>query len=74
MQDYSVTYASQISSLVGLLGLILPRFHILISSTDLETGISGAFVLGGIVVALYQRYKKGGVTPLGFKNVTPGQN
>jgi hypothetical protein len=67
MTDYSTTYASQISSLVGLLGLILPRFHVIVSASDLETGISAAFVLGGIIVTLIQRYKKGGVTPLGFR-------
>jgi hypothetical protein len=73
MQDYSSTYASQISSLVGLLGLILPHFHILVSQSDLQTGLSAAFVLGGIIVALYQRYKKGGVTVLGFKTNVPHQ-
>jgi hypothetical protein len=68
MKDYSITYAAQISSLVGLLGLILPHFHILVSSTDLATVISAAFVFGGVIVTLYQRYKRGDVTVLGFKN------
>lgn len=65
--DYSQTYAANILSVAGLLVVILGMFHVNIVSTDLQFILGLVVNLIGNAWALYHRYKKGDVTPLGSR-------
>lgn len=67
-QNYSQTYAANITALAGFIVLMLNQFHITgIDQSGLEIVIGSLLSLGGFIWQFVQRYKKGGVTPLGSK-------
>lgn len=61
---YSTEYVAQLAILVGF---VLQLFKVEIASEELQMLINAVLVVGGSVYALYKRYKKGDVTPLGFR-------
>lgn len=64
---YSTTQATNITSIVGILMFILPRFGIDIGSEELTQFIGGGVTLIGIAWGWYHRYSKGDVSVLGFR-------
>lgn len=61
---YSTEYVAQ---LVVIVGFVLKLFKIEISSEELTTLISASLVVIGTGYTFYKRWKRGDVTPLGFR-------
>ena len=60
---YSKTYVGIAVIVLGWLGV-----SDLISESEISTIVDHVLQLGGIVYAIYGRFKAGGVSVLGFKN------
>lgn len=65
--NYSTTQAANISALVGLLLLVLPKFHIIVTESQLTDAIGAIWTLTAIGIGFVNRYQKGDVTAVGFK-------
>ena len=59
-QNYSVTYASTITTFVGIIGVYLNRFGY--TNNDIELVISSLVCVGGLAWQIIHRYNKGDVT------------
>lgn len=59
MQNYSLTQSSNITSIIGIIILVLNHFHINIASDELTAFIGGAVAVAGVVVNWVHRYQKG---------------
>lgn len=64
---YSQTQASNLASIVGLLGITLTYFKINITAEEIQTFVSAIFLLGGLVWSWYHRWQKGDLTLAGFR-------
>ena len=64
---YSTTQATNVTSIVGVLMFILPRFGIEIANEELTQAIGAILTLGGLIWGWFHRYNKGDVTLAGFK-------
>ena len=65
--EYSVTQATNIASIAGVITLILAHFKVNIGTEELSTVIGGGLAIYGVVSNWYHRYKKGDITLGGFK-------
>lgn len=65
--NYSVTQASNITVVVGLIVLILNHFHVNIGSDEISAVIGAAISIVGVIVSWVNRYKKGDLTAGGFR-------
>lgn len=66
-ENYSQTYAAGITSLAGVLVLVLSHYNVTISSEQISFVIGSLLNAGGVVWALAHRHAQGGVTPLGAR-------
>lgn len=57
--NYSQTQASNLVTLVGLIGFLLTYFHINITTEEVQAFLTALIALGGIVWNWYHRYQKG---------------
>ena len=67
MQNYSNTQAAHIAVFVGILGMILRHFRIIVPESELTAFTVGLIALGGLIWAWWERYKKGDLTLGGFR-------
>ena len=67
MNTYSTTQATNIATLVGVVGFILNYFKIEVGPEDITMIISSLLTVGGIVYNWIHRYNKGDITLGGFK-------
>lgn len=65
--NYSTTQATNLATIVGVLGFVLNYFHVNIGSDELTQVISAALIIFGAVSGWYHRYKKGDLTLAGFR-------
>lgn len=65
MQNYSLTYTGIIAS---ALGLIVKVFGLPIGDEEVVQIVALVAQLGGLAVAIYGRYKAGGINVLGVKD------
>lgn len=61
---YSTEQAANIAIVVGF---ILKFFKVEIATEELTTVISGAMIVCGTAWSWYKRYKRGDLTPMGFR-------
>lgn len=66
-ENYSQTYLASITTFAPLIVLILGKFGVPIAETELVTILSAIVGAIGFVWQLVNRFKKGGITPLGKK-------
>lgn len=64
---YSTTQLTNVTSIVGILMFVLPRFGINVGGEELTQFVGAVLTIGGIAWGWYHRYSKGDITPLGFK-------
>lgn len=60
----STTY---IAAIVSILATVLPKFGLTVSSEELTNIISAVVVVASGAWVIYQRHKRGDVTPLGLR-------
>lgn len=65
--NYSQTQLSNLTSLAGVIVLILNHFKINIGTDDITAFLGAAVTLGGLVWGWFHRYQKGDLTVAGFR-------
>lgn len=65
--EYSVTQASNITAIAGVVVLILGAFHVKLGTDEVTTFLGAAVAIFGIASNWYHRYKKGDLTAGGFR-------
>lgn len=65
--NYSQTYAAAIVTFAGAIVVIAKMFDVSVNQDDITAVLAATVTLAGILWQLYQRYKKGDVTPLGSR-------
>ncbi len=65
--NYSTTQATNITTLVSVLVLILGHFNIGIAQEEVSELVAGSIAVISIVHSWVNRYKKGDITLGGFK-------
>lgn len=65
--NFSTTQATNLATIVGVIGFVLNHFHVNIGSDELTQVISAGLVLGGALVGWYHRWQKGDLTVAGFR-------
>lgn len=66
--NYSTTYAASLAIIVGFIIKSL-NLHLSVSVEEIVNAIGAVMILGGALVTMFERYKKGGITPLGFRKM-----
>lgn len=64
MQQVSQTY---VALAISTLSTLLPLVGVKFDNETLTALVQAFFTIGGIIWALYRRYKVGDITPLGFR-------
>ena len=67
MEKYSMTQSGNIVVFVGIVGMILRHYRIVIPEDEITALIVGATALVGLVVSWIGRYRKGDLTLGGFR-------
>ncbi len=65
--SYSTTQTTNLTSIAGIIVLILNHFHINIGSDEIMTVLGGALAIGGVVMNWYHRYQAGDLHITGFR-------
>lgn len=65
--QYSTTQTTNITSIIGVIVLILNHFNINIASDELTAFVGAGMAVIGIVTNWIHRYQKGDLTLGGFK-------
>ena len=67
-QNYSQTYAANITAVTGMVAALLAVFGIdIIGETQIQFVVGTVLNFGGLIWSLVQRYKRGDVTVGGFR-------
>ena len=67
MKNISLTQAGNYTALVTILVILLPKFGIQISESELTNLIVACITVVSILVSVYGRYRQGDVSILGVK-------
>lgn len=67
MQNYSNTQAAHIAVFIGIIGMILRHFRIVIPEGELTAFVMGAIALGGLGWSWYERWSRGDLTIGGWR-------
>lgn len=67
MTSYSITQASNLASIIGIIGIVLSYFKIDITNEEIQSFVSAGLVIGGLIWSWWHRYQKGDLTLAGFR-------
>lgn len=67
MENYSSTQSAHIVVFIGIVGMILRHFRIVVPEGELTAFVVGAIALGGLIWSWIERWKKGDLTLGGFR-------
>ena len=65
MQNFSVTQASNLTAIIGVIMLLLNAMKVNVTQEEVQTLIGGLLSVAGIIASFWNRYSKGDLRILG---------